>query len=164
MTVWARRASVALIGVLACAVVALGAVGGGLYWDRVQSRAEQSARAELPALAAETIPRIFGFDYQTVETTMTDVYPMLTPRYRPDFEQQVTTVVIPQARERKLVSQISVIGQGMVDAGRTSASVLVFLNRTVTDPSGEPFVEPARVRVDYRKIDGKWLVDMIKPV
>lgn len=159
-----RLLAATVVLLAAVAFVGLAATAGWLYWNRVEARAEQVTREELPPLAAEAIPRIFGYDYQTVETSMTDVYPLFTPDFRRTFEEQATQVVIPAARERKVVSQVNVVGQGMMEARRTSGSVLVYLNRTVTDKSKEPAVDGARVKVDYRKVDGKWLIDMIKPV
>jgi Mce-associated membrane protein len=70
--------------------------------------------------------------------------------------------VIPQARDRQVVSQVNVVGTGMLSAERDSASVLVFMNRTVTDKSKTPVYDGSRLRVDYQKIDGKWLIKDIK--
>jgi len=53
----------------------------------VQTRGEQSARAVLPQLTAKEIPEVFGYDYQTVERSLADVYPMLTPDYRQEFQK-----------------------------------------------------------------------------
>lgn len=161
---WVPRLLAGLAVSLAAAFVGMAAGGGWVYWNRMEVRAEQATRAELAPLAAEAIPKILGYDYQTVETTLTDVYPMLTPDYRRDFEEQASTQVIPAARDRKVVSQVNVVGQGVMAAHRTSGSVLVYLNRTITDKSKESVVDGARVKVDYRKVDGKWLIDMIQPV
>lgn len=161
---WPQRLVGMLAVLLAVGVVALAAVGGSLYWQRVESRAAQDTRAELAPLAAETIPKILGYDYQTVETTMTDVYPLLTPGYRQEFETQATQTVIPQARQRQIVSQVNVVGRGVMSAARNTGTVLVYLNRTVTDKSKEPLVDGARVQVSYQKVDGRWLIDMIKPI
>ena len=66
-------------GALAAAVVvALSAAGGWFYWDRVETRGEQAARAELPKLAEKEIPQFFGYDFQTIERSLNDVYPLLT--------------------------------------------------------------------------------------
>ena len=47
----------AAVGVLlALGVVALGGVGGWLYWDRVQLQGEQTTREELAPLAQQQIP------------------------------------------------------------------------------------------------------------
>lgn len=61
-----------IVAVLAAVFIGGAAVAGALYWDRVQSRAEQSTRAELPGIAKRQIPEVFGYDYQTVERSLTD--------------------------------------------------------------------------------------------
>jgi Mce-associated membrane protein len=154
----------ALAVVLAAGVVALSAVGGWLYWNGVTLDGEQAARQELAPLAAEQIPRVFGYDYQTVERNLTEVYPLLTPAYRQEFQDRASKDIIPQARDRQLVSQASVVGVGVLDAARDSASVMVYMNRTVTDKSRQPVYDGSRLRVDYEKIDGRWLINYITPI
>ena len=78
-------------------------------------RAKQATRAELAPLAKEQIPLVFGYDYQTVERSLDDVYPLLTPTYRQEFEDRATKDIIPQARERQLVSQANVVGVGVLE-------------------------------------------------
>lgn len=159
-----RRLVGAVSVLLALAFVALGGVGGWFYWNRVVERGEQAAATELPPLAQQQIPKVFGYDYQTVERSLTEVYPMLTPSYRQEFEDRAVKDIIPQARQRQLVSQANVVGVGVLDAQRTSASVMVFMNRTVTDKSKEPVYDGSRLRVDYQKIDGRWLIRYITPM
>jgi Mce-associated membrane protein len=149
---------------LAMGFVALSGVGGFLYWNRVERNSEQQARAELPPLASEQIPRVFGFDYQTVERSFAEVYPLLTPEYRKEFQDRVTNEIIPQARDRQLVSQAHTVGAGVLDAQRTTASVMVYMNRTVTDKAKESIYDGSRLRVDYKKVDGKWLISYITPI
>lgn len=161
---WPAKLLGALAVLLATGFVALSAVGGWLYWNRVELNGEEQARAELPALAAEQIPRVFGFDYQTVERSFAEVYPMLTAEYRQEFEDRVTNEIIPQARDRQLVSQAHSVGAGVLDAQRTSASVMVYMNRTVTDKGKESVYDGSRLRVDYKKVDGKWLIAYITPI
>ena len=155
----------AAVGVLlALGVVALGGVGGWLYWDRVQLQGEQTTREELAPLAQQQIPQVFGYDYQTVEGSLGKVDPLLTPSYRREFEDRATKDIIPQARDRQLVSQANVVGVGVLEAQRNSASVMVYMNRTVTDKSRQPIYDGSRLRVDYQKIDGKWLINYITPI
>ncbi|MDV3129328.1 mammalian cell entry protein [Mycobacterium sp. 21AC1] len=153
-----------LVGLLAVAFVALAGVGGGLYWNRVQQRGEELTRTQLAPLAADQIPKMFGYDYQTVERSLIETYPLLTPDFRERFEQDATKTVIPEARKRQLVVQISVVGVGVEAAQRESGSVLVYMNRTVTDQSRKPLYDGSRLRVEYRKVDGKWLIDAINPI
>jgi Mce-associated membrane protein len=156
---------VAALGVLlALGLIALGAVGGRLYWSGVELRGEQTARAELAPLAQQQIPKVFGYDYQTVERSLGEIYPLLTPDYRREFEDRATKDIIPQARDRQLVSQANVVGVGVLEAQRNSASVMVYMNRTVTDKSRQPVYDGSRLRVDYQKVDGKWLINYITPI
>ncbi|MBV9090492.1 MAG: mammalian cell entry protein [Mycobacteriaceae bacterium] len=153
-----------LAGLLAAAFVALAGAGGWLYWNRVEIRAEQAARAELAPLAKQQIPVVFTYDYQTVERSLMNAYSMLTPNYRREFEQRANQEIIPQARDRQVVSQADVVGVGVLDAHRNSASVMVYLNRTVTDKSKQPIYDGSRLRVDYQRVDGKWLISYMQPI
>jgi Mce-associated membrane protein len=157
---------IGLAGLLAVGFVGLGAVGGALYWNQVELRGEQDARNVLGPLAQQQIPSVFGYDYQTVERSLTAVYPLLTPDYRREFEQKANTDIIPQARQREVISQANVTGVGVMDAHRNSASVMVFINRTVSDKSNrdQPVYDGARLRVEYKRIDGKWLINYITPI
>lgn len=49
-------------------------------------------------------------------------------------------------------------------AQRESASVMVYLNRTVTDRSRQPVYDGSRLRVEYKKVDGNWLINYITPI
>jgi Mce-associated membrane protein len=157
-----------LIAVAGClsvvGIVGLSAAGGWFYWERVQTRGEQSARAVLPALAAKEIPEVFGYDYQTVERSLADVYPFLTPEYRQEFQKSANAQIIPEAKKREVVVQANVVGVGVMSAKRNSASVMVYLNRTVTDKSRQPLYDGSRLRVDFKKIDDEWLISYITPL
>jgi Mce-associated membrane protein len=159
-----RKLIGALTVLLATGFVALAAFCGTLFWNHEVHASERDARAELAPLAAQQIPKVFGYDYQTVERSLNEVYPMLTPAYRQEFEDRALKDIIPQARERQLVSQAHVVGVGVMTAQRNSASVMVYMNRTVTDKSKEPIYDGSRLRVDYQKVDGKWLIEYITPI
>ncbi|WIM86249.1 mammalian cell entry protein [Candidatus Mycobacterium wuenschmannii] len=166
---WVIAAAVSL---LTTVFVGLAALGGFFYWQRVETRGAQAARAALPSLAAKEIPQVLGYDYQTVERSMDEVYPRLTPAYREVFKKQVNKDIIPEARKRHVVSQVDIAGVGVMTAQRDSASLLVYVNSTWTDntnPNPNPDTNPAvytgsRVRVDYQRIDGEWLINYIQPI
>jgi Mce-associated membrane protein len=161
-----RRIITGIACLLAVAFVGLAAVGGALYWQRVETRGEQAARDELGPLAKKQIPAVFTYDYKTVESNLTEAYSMLTPTYRKEFENRANSDIIPQARARELVSQTNVVGVGVMEAQRNSAAVMVYINRTVSEKTNrdQPIYDGARLRVDYQRIDGKWLINYIKPI
>ena len=155
-----------IAGLMSAAFVGLAAVGGSLYWQRVETRSEQAARDELAPLAQKQIPAVFNYDYKTVERNLTDAYNMLTPDYRREFEDRANSDIIPQARQREVVSQANVVGVGVMDAQRNSAAVMVYINRTVSDKANrdQPIYDGARLRVEYKRIEGKWLINYITPI
>ena len=157
-----------LIAVVGCllvlGIVGLSAAAGWFYWDRVQTRGEQAARAVLPQLAAKEIPEVFAYDYQTVERSLAEAYPLLTPEYRQEFQKSANAQIIPEAKKREVVVQANVVGVGVMSAQRNSASVMVYMNRTVTDKSRQPMYDGSRLRVDFKRIDGKWLIAYITPI
>ena len=161
---WPGRLVASLAVLLAVGFVGLAGAAGWLYWNHVELSGEQTARAEVAPLAAEQIAHVFGYDYQTVERSLNDVYPLLTPTYRGEFQDRAVKDIIPQARERQLVSQANVVGVGVLSAQRNSASVMVYLNRTLTDKSKQPVYDGSRLKVDYQRIDGKWLIQYITPI
>lgn len=154
----------ALAVVLGLCFVVLAGVGGWYYWSGVEIQGEKDARATLADMATQQIPKVFGYDYQTVERSLNDVYPLLTPSYRQEFKDRANKDIIPQARERQLVSQANTVGVGVLAAQRNSGSVMVYLNRTVTDKSKNPVYDGSRLKVDYVKVDGQWLINYITPI
>ncbi|MGA8327718.1 MAG: mammalian cell entry protein [Mycobacterium sp.] len=154
----------ATVSLLTTAFVGLAAVSGWFYWDRVETRGEQAARMALPALAKDEIPRVFAYDFQTVARSLSDAFPLLTPAYRREFERSVNDQIIPEAKKREVVVQANVVGVGVMAAKRDSASVMVYMNRTVTDKSKQPVYDGSRLRVDYQRVDGKWLINFITPI
>jgi Mce-associated membrane protein len=161
---WGTRL-VFVVGVLlAAGFIALGGVGGSLYWNRVERVGAEQARSQLPELAAQQIPVILGFDYQTIERSRTDAYLLLTPEFRRQYEDDTTKNVIPQARDRQVISQVNVVGVGMLDAHRDSGSVMVFMNRVLTDKTKQPLYDGSRLRVDYQKVGRDWRISDITPI
>jgi len=160
-----RRWLIAVAGYLAIAViVGLSAASGSFYWNWVQTRGEGSARSVLARQAATDIPKVFAYDYQTVERSLADAYPLLTPNYRQEFQKSANAQIIPEAKKREVVVQANVVGVGVISAKRNSASVMVYLNRTVTDRSRQPLYDGSRLRVDYNKIGDRWLIAYITPI
>jgi len=153
-----------VVSLLITMFVGLAAAAGWFYWDRVESRGEQAARAALPALAKDEIPRVFAYDFQTVERSLSEAFLLLTPSYRREFERSVNAQIIPEAKKREVVVQANVVGVGVMAARRDSASVMVYMNRTVTDKSKQPVYDGSRLRVDYQQIGGKWLINFITPI
>ncbi|OBG93219.1 mammalian cell entry protein [Mycobacterium sp. E3251] len=161
---WRRRLLIVAGYLLILVFVGLSAAAGWFYWGRVQTRGEEAARAVLPALATKEIPQVFAYDYQTVERSLSDAYPLLTPDYRQEFRKSANAQIIPEAKKREVVVQANVVGVGVMSAKRDSASLMVYMNRTVTDKTRQPLYDGSRLRVDFKKIGKQWLIAYITPI
>jgi Mce-associated membrane protein len=153
-----------VVGLLAAAFVALAGTGGWLYWNRVELRGEQATRAQLGPLAKDQVPKILGYDYQTVETSLTAAYSFLTPDFRREYEERTNKDIIPEARKQHLVSQVNVVGVGVMDAHRNSGTVMVYINQTYLAKDRDPLYSGVRIRVNYERVKGQWLISDIKPI
>ena len=161
---WRQWLIVVAGSLLVVAFVGLSAAAGWFYWERVQTRGEAAARAVLPGLAAKEIPEVFAYDYQTVERSLSAAYPLLTPAYRQEFQKSANTQIIPEAKKREVVVQANVVGVGVMSAKRDMASVMVYMNRIVTDKSRQPLYDGSRLRVDFTKTGKQWLIAYITPI
>lgn len=162
-----RRYWWASVVALVVAIVACTVVGGWLMIAKSRRPAPvdgPSDRAAVLDVAQADIPKIFAYDYQTVERSLADAYPLLTPNYRQEFEKSANTQVIPEAKKRQVVVQANVVGAAVESLDQSSAQLLVFMNRTVTDVSQKPVYDGSRLQVTMQHVDNKWLVDYIKPV
>ena len=161
---WWRVLTAVAGWLLVAGIIGLSGWAGWLYWERVQTRGEEAARAEVPKLATKEIPEVFAYDYQTVERSLSAAYPLLTPDYRQEFQKSANTQIIPEAKKREVVVQANVVGVGVMSAKRDSASVMVYMNRTVTDKSRQPLYDGSRLRVDFKKVGKQWLINYITPI
>ena len=66
---WLTRTFVAIV---VLAVIGLSAVAGGMYWHRVDTIASRAAGQTLIKQAGKQVGSIFGYDYQTVERSLTN--------------------------------------------------------------------------------------------
>ena len=138
---------------------------GSEYWKHVQLAGEQATAEELPDLAKSQIPQILGYEYSSVQRSTTQALTLMTPAFRKRYEELTAkNNIFNDAVKRKLISQVNVVGAGMISSHRDSGTVLAFVNRVITDERKQPNYEGSRLKVDYRKIDGKWLIDEMTPI
>jgi Mce-associated membrane protein len=165
MSRWVALAS-ALAGVLlSAAVVAGGAFGGVEYWKHVELTAAQQTAATLPDMAKEAVPKILGYDYQSVERSSVEALRLMTPSFRKRYEDMTAkNHIFDNAKQRQVISQVNIVGVGMLSSQRDSGSVLVFVNRVITDKAKHPTYEGSRLRVEYERIGKQWLINEMTPI
>ena len=87
-----------------------------------------------PPLATKEIPEVFAYDYQTVERSLGAAYPLLTPDYRAGVREERQQEDHPRghASVRWSCRRASSAWESW-RPNVNSASVMVYMNRTVTD-------------------------------
>lgn len=121
-------------------------------------------RSAVLQVTSVAIPKMLGYKPDTVESTLTDALSLMTRRYQAVFSERLHREIIPQARQRQLTNDVSVVGAGVEALSRDRAAVLVFVNRTVTAPGHGQYREGSRLRVQLQDVGGAWLIDDIDPV
>lgn len=154
--------------VVALAVTMVASTAAGFWVMTIKNRPSGTVdgpadRAAVLEVARAGIPKIFSYDYQTVERQLATANELMTARYRAEF-QKSQPKIIQEARQRQVVVQTNVVGAAIESLDRGSAELLVFMNRTVTDASRTPVYDGSRLHVTMRRADTTWLIDYMTPI
>lgn len=163
-----RMVSKAVFVIFSALLATIVVLAGVLVWllvSTVSTQGAEDARRDAPIAAAAQVKAIFSFNHATVRDEMAKVLAGTTGDFHKQFETEINDSVIPNAEETEAVAIATVISQGTVRAGDDSATVLVFVNRTVTANTGPKATsEPIRLLVDMEKVDGIWKVSGLDSV
>lgn len=157
------RRTVAFV-VLPAVLVLLGGVAGYLTWDYSSRRDAASAAVESVAAARDATTAMLSYRAESVEADLGSAKDRLTGSFLESYNQLVTDVVIPGAKERTISAAAEVAAAASVSATPTHAVTLLFVNQTVTVGGDAPTTTPSSVRVTLDKVGGRWLVSGFEPV
>ena len=150
MRVAVRALSAALVLLAACA---------WLFWDGSSRRAAQAAGAEAVQAARDSIPVILSYQPDTAERDLpVAARDRLTGEFLADYTQLVTTVVIPDAKQKGVSASAKVPAAALISADRGHAVVLAYVNQVLTVGATPPTRTNTSVRVTMDKVDGRWLI------
>ncbi|MGW4367415.1 h domain protein [Nocardia takedensis] len=154
--------AVAVAGAIAVAAAIVLGVNGFRYWDDKQS--EQAREAAVTA-ADRTVAAMFTYDFTTVDTELPKAAENLSASFREDYLTLINQAIAPGAKEKQLTVKATTQAGGVVEADRSHAVVLLFLNQVTTSKdSPQGTTTGSRVRVILDKTDDRWLVDAVNPV
>lgn len=158
-----RRRTVAFV-VLPAVLVLLGGVAGYVTWDYSSRRDAAAAAVESVAAARDATTAMLSYRAESVEADLGSAKDRLTGSFLESYNQLVTDVVIPGAKERTISAAAEVAAAASVSATPTHAVTLLFVNQTVTVGGDAPTTTPSSVRVTLDKVGGRWLVSGFEPV
>lgn len=129
-----------------------------LLWDGSARNDAERAGAEAVAAARDTIAVMGSYRPDDAEQTLMSARDRLTGAFLDAYTQAIQTVVIPNAKGKKMSSVVTVPAAGVVSADSDRAVLLAYVDQTLTVGREAPVANPARYRVTMEKVDGRWLV------
>ena len=138
--------------------VVLVATGIWLLRDTSSRQAAQRAGTEAVAAARESIAAMGTYRPDTAGKDLPAARDRLTGPFLDAYTQAIQTVVIPNAKQQRISSVVTVPAASVVSAQRTRVVVLAFVDQALTVGSEEPTANPARYRVTMESVDGRWLI------
>ncbi len=161
---WRRRAMVAVV----IAIVAVGL----LVWQASRPAAEPTGvglaaetRDQVVIAASEAVEVLNTLDHRDVEGGV-DTWETVTTG---ELHEQMVAI---DAEEVEVLADAGAVSSARVveaavlelDAGAGTAQVIAFTEVTVTPPSGPDQVNRQRNLVDLRRVDDRWLVEVLAPM
>jgi Mce-associated membrane protein len=117
------------------------------------------------AAAAREVRATLTYNYKTLTADYAAAEAGLTPKFRVSYLSTTATSVTPLATKTQAVSTAAVTAGGVSIATATNATVLLFVDQTVTNNLlAHPRLDRSRIEVTMAKQGGKWLVDNLVPI
>ena len=152
------------IGRLLAALAVL-AVGVWLFWDASVRQVADSSGADAVAAARDSIPVILSYQPDTVERDLPAVAKdRLTGKFLDEYTQLITTVVVPEAKQKGMVATAKVPAAAVVSAGRDHAVVLAYVDQSMKNGAAPATRTATSVRVSMDKVEGRWLISGFEPI
>jgi Mce-associated membrane protein len=152
----------AAVGVVVAALLAVAGVLGAQCYRDVQTDRGRTAAVDAANKAAG---EMFAYDYNTAAKTLPAAADDLTPNFRREYLSLVNTTIVKGAQEKQVSVHVDVRGSSVVSASSNDVTVLMFLDQTTIDQDNpRAVVLPSRLRMDMRKLGGRWLVNDVTPI
>lgn len=157
---WAVTGVAALV-----ALVALAVVVAQLFVLRpavAEVEEETATRGAVVRAAERFTVEVNNYDASDVDTLKKRVSPLLTTRFRTDFEKSIDDLIV-QIQQAELTSEGEVLKSAVASVDTDSATVLVVAD-AATESVFDRRARHFRWEVELDKVDGRWLVDNFTPV
>lgn len=130
-----------------------------LFWDGSSRRATQAAGSEAVQAARDSIPVILSYQPATADKDLpAAARDRLTGKFLDAYTQLITTVVIPDAKQKGVSASAKVPAAALVSADSGHAVVLAYVDQVLTVGADAPTQTKTSARVTMEKIDGRWMI------
>lgn len=149
--------------VLAVLLVASAAAAIVLGVRCLGARADEQARDSALSAARDYVTTMFGYTPKDVAAHVERSKKAVTGDAKTQYEKIISdTDLVAEVGKQKIISEVIIQDAGVVTSTRNSATVLLFINQSVTRGGNELVqINPSRLTYSMTRDDGRWLINSI---
>jgi Mce-associated membrane protein len=154
------RLTAAVLAVLLVASAASAIVLGVRY---LGARADEQARDSALSSARDYVTTMFGYTPKNVAAHVERSRKVVTGDAKAQYDKIISdTNLVAEVGKQKIISEVIIQDAGVVTSTRDTATVLLFINQSVTRGGNELVqINPSRLTYSMTKDDGRWLINSI---
>jgi len=154
------RLTAAVLAVLLVASAASAIVLGVRY---LGARADEQARDSARSSARDYVTTMFGYTPKNVAAHVERSRKVVTGDAKAQYDKIISdTNLVAEVGKQKIISEVIIQDAGVVTSTRDTATVLLFINQSVTRGGNELVqINPSRLTYSMTKDDGRWLINSI---
>lgn len=152
------------LGVLPLIAMLLGLASAYFKYQEVISSEALMSGGQATTAAVEIATAMLSYTPAEAEAELTAVREQLTGPFRESYTTLTNDVVIPGAQQGQVSAVARIPGAAVLGATPTSASVLLFVDQTVTLGTNPPTQTASVVRVAMERVGSRWLVSGFEPI
>ena len=154
------RLTAAVLAVLLVASAASAIVLGVRY---LGARADEQARDSALSSARDYVTTMFGYTPKNVAAHVERSRKVVTGDAKAQYDKIISdTNLVAEVGKQKIISEVIIQDAGVVTSTRDTATVLLFINQSVTRGGNELVqINPSRLTYSMTKDVGRWLINSI---
>jgi Mce-associated membrane protein len=122
------------------------------------------ARQTVLEVAKTSTAKMLSYTPENVESQLTYAATLATGAFHDSYTQLIKETVIPGANDKKITASASVPAVSVESLTASTATLVVFINQTVTVGSEKPTDMASSVRMRLEDVNGSWLVGAFDPL
>lgn len=160
-TRWRR---VLVRGVLPGLAMVIAMAAGYLKWYDASAHDRRLAATESVRAASDGAVAMLSYRPDTVEKDLAAARDRLTGTLKDSYSSLTHDVVIPGSKQKSIAASATVPAAASVSASLNHATVLLFVDQTITVGNNPGTSTASRVRVVLDKVAGRWLISSFDPI
>jgi Mce-associated membrane protein len=152
-------------------VLALAVTGASSFgvWQLTRTRVPRpadstQARQAVLDSAKTSAVKVLSYTAENVDAQLADAVKLTTGDFHDSYVKLIHDVVIPGAQQKNINATATVPAAAVVALTSNTATLIVFINQSVTVGTDAPTTTNSSVRERLRNINGDWLIEAFDPL